>query len=117
MGTVDLAELIGIWEYWTQGDPLLRQAEREYAGANNRHQEVVDRILDRLVALANLDHADAATVAALSAGWAVLLALEHPHFSDNPHWQVLHRDALRDHREALAGRLHRTEDTPAINEA
>jgi hypothetical protein len=103
MGKDDLTELIAIWEYWTNGDPLLREAVQECAGAaTRRHDAAAAHILDRLIALVNLEYADAVTVAALSAGWAVLLALEHPQYAESPQWQRLRREALHDHREALA---------------
>jgi hypothetical protein len=115
MGKVDLAELISIWEYWTHGDPLLRQAAQEYGSTTDGHHAAADRILDRLTDLVHLENPGAATVAALSAGWAVLLALEHHHVADSPHWQLLQRDALRDHQEALALQPHSRRPGPALS--
>jgi hypothetical protein len=114
MGTVNLAELISIWECWTQGDPLLRQAVQEYA-ATNDHHAAANRILDRLTDLVHLADTNAATVAALSAGWAVLLALEHQPVADSSLWQLLYRDALRGHQEALGVQPHSGGQVPAVS--
>ena len=111
MGKDYLSELVTIWERWTNCDPLLREAVQGYGVLSIRPADLLDRVLDHLIALTNLDGADAATVAALSAGWAVLLALNHDQHAQSPSWQHLYHDALHSHREALAV-LQYTAHTP-----
>ncbi len=105
MGYDDLVKLVGIWERWTDNDPLLRRAVQSMGRVSTSHAQIEDHLLDRLDSLAHRDHADDTTVAALSAGWAVLLALD-----DAVHGATcerLRRSALNAHRDAL---LHAARD-------
>jgi hypothetical protein len=77
MATTDLDVLIGIWERWTDGDPVLRHVVQSMDGTETDHCVLVDQVLRHLDRLLHLwTMGDVATSAALLAGWAVLLALE-----------------------------------------
>lgn len=101
----DLTELLAIWERWTNNDPLLREALQRSATNANR-QELEDYLLARLDSLSHDGPGGATTVAALSAGWAVLLALDDAAVLRATTYERLRRDAIEADRDALQHAAH-----------
>jgi hypothetical protein len=104
MATTNLDVLIGIWERWTDGDPVLRHVVQSMDGTDTQHcllVEQVHRHLDRLLHLWTMG--DVATSAALLAGWAVLLALEDMDGTLASVVRIIARDAEEAHQYACTG--------------
>jgi hypothetical protein len=108
-----LDELVGIWEYWTDGDPLLRRAVQSRGAGSGSHHASQDAVLERLTLLAHCDNPNAATCATLNAGWAVLLALGHESYTHSKPWQRLRREALDAHQEAFTDQQPTKKQAPA----
>jgi hypothetical protein len=99
MGKDDFADLVGIWERWTNSHPLLRQIVQEYHGAGASRRQVEHGLMELLVILAGYDQVDDTIIAALCAGWAVLLALDDAVHTTT--YMRLRCTALDAHRDAL----------------
>lgn len=108
MARSDLDELVEAWEYWTKGDPLLRQAVQASSEDSASQYEFLDMARERLIILANDDHTDNAMGAALNAGWVVLVALENKFYTASLLWKRMRSDVLRSYQEARAVR-HRSD--------
>jgi hypothetical protein len=107
MDSSHLQELVGIWEYWTNGDPLLRYAFQGRCPDSATCRDLLDRTRERLIWVSH-DRTGTATAIGLNAGWAVLLALEHANSARSPLWHRLCNDTLRAHQDACAARPHAT---------
>jgi hypothetical protein len=101
MDTAALDELVAVWEYWTDGDPLLRNAVQGDAARSTSCDAIQSCVLERLCHLATSPGADDAGVAVASAAWAVWLALDQEHFTRSKGWHDMRRDALHAHQDAL----------------
>jgi hypothetical protein len=102
MDRPNLDELVGIWERWTQGDAVLRQAWESLDGQRTADRLLLDQALARLEVLVRRDAwRDSAASAALIAGWAVLLALEGEVEALGEQWHRLRYYALLTHQDAL----------------
>jgi hypothetical protein len=104
MATTNLDTLIGIWERWTDGNPVLRHAVQSVDGMGIDRYAPVDRVLKHLDPLMqSLRVGDVATSAALLAGWAVLFALEDTDGTMASMVRSTARDAEEAHQYACAG--------------
>jgi hypothetical protein len=104
MATTNLDALIGIWERWTDSDPVLRHAVLSMDGTETDHWVLVEQVLrylDRL--LQSLTMGDMAGSAAILAGWAVLLALADMDGTMASLVRSAARDAEEAHQYACAG--------------
>jgi hypothetical protein len=99
-----LDELIGIWERWTNADPLLRQA-LDSDGSGTPDHTVLVQMATRLNAMSSGPaRRESATTAAVLAGWAVLLAIEGEDEASDGQWRRMLCDALEAHKRALEER-------------
>jgi hypothetical protein len=104
MATTSLDALIGIWERWTDGNPVLRHVVQSMDGAETDHCRLVEQVLRHLDwLLRTWTMGDMATSAAILAGWAVLLALEDMDGTMASMVRSTGRDAEEAHQYACAG--------------
>jgi hypothetical protein len=102
MDTIGLDDLVAVWEYWTGGDPLLRDAVQRRPAPSTCRDAIQEQLLERLCYLATSTGADDAGVAVAGAIGAVWLALDQEHCTRSKGWLDMRRDALHAHQDALA---------------
>jgi hypothetical protein len=104
MVTTDLDDMLGIWDRWTDGDPILRHAVQGIPSEGTDRWALIDPVLQHLNRLFRLwTMGDVATSAALYAGWAVALALVDEDGAMAAMVRDLRRDAQEAHWYACAG--------------
>jgi hypothetical protein len=106
MATSDLEALVDAWEYWTQGDPLLRQAMQASSEDGPIYQEILDHARERLILLEDDKNGDDATRAAVNTGWAVLAALQNKSCAGSLLWKRTSSSVLQAHHAALKAAQH-----------
>jgi hypothetical protein len=106
MATRDLEALVDAWEYWTQGDPLLRHAMRASSEDGAKYQEILDHTRAQLIFLEDDSNGDGAARAAVDAGWAVLAALQNKSCAGSLLWKRTSSAVLQAHQAALKPAQH-----------
>src|SRR5690348_13332072 len=105
----DLAELVRIWEQWTDGNTLLQRALQAAERSDATLHALVDEASAYLTALAGRSTPDdAGMYAAMCAGWAVVLAIDGEGGKSDAFWRGTVNEAQEAHQDALAAREHAT---------
>jgi hypothetical protein len=118
MVTTTLHELVCIWEYWTAGDPLLRQALDAAEDNGDTLYDLLDGVTARLTLLPRYAmRGDPGGYATALASYAVLLALTSKDYERDAAWRSAARDARDAHQAALAGGQHIKDQALGLGQA